>query len=211
MADLGPAVAADLRARHSSRRSPPRLPQPSEGLPQRPAGPHRPRHLTSSSPATTRRRRPRSARRCLKLAPSSWRERRTRNHRDPRRRRVRGGRASALARPSALQDPGSDQAPADHAGPGHQGRARQQGRGADHLSVARRPLLRADANTARGGGVSRKITSITDRRRLKDILEELDIPEGMGVIGAPPAPSARRPRSSATMNICCGCGTRSAS
>jgi len=37
-------------------------------------------------------------------------------------------------------------------------------------------------NTARGGGVSRKITSITDRRRLKDILEELDIPEGMGVI-----------------------------
>ncbi len=37
-------------------------------------------------------------------------------------------------------------------------------------------------NTARGGGVSRKITSIGDRRRLKDILEELDIPEGMGVI-----------------------------
>src|SRR5271169_6473984 len=37
-------------------------------------------------------------------------------------------------------------------------------------------------NTARGGGVSRKITSITDRRRLKDILEDLDIPEGMGVI-----------------------------
>jgi ribonuclease E len=37
-------------------------------------------------------------------------------------------------------------------------------------------------NTGRGGGVSRKITSMTDRRRLKDILEELDIPEGMGVI-----------------------------
>jgi ribonuclease E len=37
-------------------------------------------------------------------------------------------------------------------------------------------------NTARGGGVSRKITSLTDRRRLKDILEELDIPDGMGVI-----------------------------
>jgi ribonuclease E len=37
-------------------------------------------------------------------------------------------------------------------------------------------------NTARGGGVSRKITSISDRRRLKDIIEELDIPEGMGVI-----------------------------
>ena len=37
-------------------------------------------------------------------------------------------------------------------------------------------------NTGRGGGVSRKITSIGDRRRLKDILEDLDIPEGMGVI-----------------------------
>jgi ribonuclease E len=37
-------------------------------------------------------------------------------------------------------------------------------------------------NTARGGGVSRKITSISDRRRLKEILEDLGIPEGMGVI-----------------------------
>ena len=37
-------------------------------------------------------------------------------------------------------------------------------------------------NTARGGGVSRKITTMSDRRRLKDILEDLDIPEGMGVI-----------------------------
>jgi ribonuclease E len=37
-------------------------------------------------------------------------------------------------------------------------------------------------NTARGGGVSRKITNLSDRRRLKEILEQLDIPEGMGVI-----------------------------
>jgi ribonuclease E len=37
-------------------------------------------------------------------------------------------------------------------------------------------------NTGRGGGVSRKITNMVDRRRLKDILEDLDIPEGMGVI-----------------------------
>ena len=57
----------------------------------------------------------------------------------------RRARASA---PPALQNPGSDQAPADHAGPGHQGGARQQGRGADDLSVARRPLLRADAQHA---------------------------------------------------------------
>src|SRR5437762_12060133 len=37
-------------------------------------------------------------------------------------------------------------------------------------------------NTARGGGVSRKIISLSDRRRLKEMLAELDIPEGMGVI-----------------------------
>jgi ribonuclease E len=37
-------------------------------------------------------------------------------------------------------------------------------------------------NTGRGGGVSRKITSATDRRRLKELLDELDLPEGMGVI-----------------------------
>jgi ribonuclease E len=37
-------------------------------------------------------------------------------------------------------------------------------------------------NTGRGGGVSRKITSATDRRRLKELLDELELPEGMGVI-----------------------------
>jgi ribonuclease E len=37
-------------------------------------------------------------------------------------------------------------------------------------------------NTARGGGISRKIVSATDRKRLKNIVEELDVPEGMGVI-----------------------------
>lgn len=37
-------------------------------------------------------------------------------------------------------------------------------------------------NTARGGGVSRKITSATDRRRLKAIASELDCPDGMAVI-----------------------------
>ncbi|HET7594703.1 MAG TPA: ribonuclease E/G, partial [Stellaceae bacterium] len=37
-------------------------------------------------------------------------------------------------------------------------------------------------NTPRGGGVSRKITSIADRRRLKDLVSDLDVPEGMGVI-----------------------------
>lgn len=37
-------------------------------------------------------------------------------------------------------------------------------------------------NTARGGGVSRKITNLADRKRLKSILEDLHIPEGMAVI-----------------------------
>jgi ribonuclease E len=37
-------------------------------------------------------------------------------------------------------------------------------------------------NSPRGGGISRKITSAADRRRLKDIMAELEIPEGMGLI-----------------------------
>ena len=37
-------------------------------------------------------------------------------------------------------------------------------------------------NTARGGGISRKITDGADRRRLKDLVSDLDVPEGMGVI-----------------------------
>ncbi|MEM9356553.1 MAG: Rne/Rng family ribonuclease, partial [Pseudomonadota bacterium] len=37
-------------------------------------------------------------------------------------------------------------------------------------------------NTARGGGISRKITNIQDRKRLKAIAQELDVPEGMGLI-----------------------------
>ncbi len=37
-------------------------------------------------------------------------------------------------------------------------------------------------NTGRGGGISRKITQPQDRKRLKAIAEELDVPEGMGLI-----------------------------
>lgn len=37
-------------------------------------------------------------------------------------------------------------------------------------------------NTARGGGISRKITSATDRKRLKSVVQGLDVPEGMGLI-----------------------------
>ncbi|WP_296988586.1 Rne/Rng family ribonuclease, partial [Thalassospira sp. UBA1131] len=37
-------------------------------------------------------------------------------------------------------------------------------------------------NTPRGGGISRKITNAKDRKRLKSILAELEIPDGMAVI-----------------------------
>jgi ribonuclease E len=37
-------------------------------------------------------------------------------------------------------------------------------------------------NTARGGGVSRKITNSSDRKRLKELATELEVPDGMGVI-----------------------------
>ncbi|HZH26298.1 MAG TPA: ribonuclease E/G [Azospirillaceae bacterium] len=37
-------------------------------------------------------------------------------------------------------------------------------------------------NTPRGGGVSRKITNQQDRKRLKELLDDLDLPEGMSVI-----------------------------
>jgi ribonuclease E len=37
-------------------------------------------------------------------------------------------------------------------------------------------------NTGKGGGVSRKISDEADRKRLKKIVEKLDIPDGMGII-----------------------------
>ncbi|MFN4203486.1 MAG: ribonuclease E/G [Tabrizicola sp.] len=37
-------------------------------------------------------------------------------------------------------------------------------------------------NTARGGGISRKITNAVDRKKLKEIASELEVPEGAGLI-----------------------------
>ena len=37
-------------------------------------------------------------------------------------------------------------------------------------------------NTDRGGGISRKITTATDRKRLRGIVADLDVPQGMGLI-----------------------------
>ena len=52
-------------------------------------------------------------------------------------------------------------------------------------------------NSPRGGGVSRKITSSSDRRRLREVIDELDMPPGMSLIvrtaGAQrPKPEIRR-------------------
>ncbi|WP_291296188.1 ribonuclease E/G [Elioraea sp.] len=37
-------------------------------------------------------------------------------------------------------------------------------------------------NTPRGGGISRKISSATDRKRLREVMTELALPKGMGII-----------------------------
>ncbi|MEL6586823.1 MAG: ribonuclease E/G, partial [Pseudomonadota bacterium] len=37
-------------------------------------------------------------------------------------------------------------------------------------------------NTARGGGISRKITNASDRKKLKEIAGEIDVPQGAGLI-----------------------------
>ncbi|WP_084399831.1 Rne/Rng family ribonuclease, partial [Henriciella aquimarina] len=37
-------------------------------------------------------------------------------------------------------------------------------------------------NTPRGGGISRKISNSSDRKRLKEIMSSLDVPQGMGLI-----------------------------
>ncbi len=37
-------------------------------------------------------------------------------------------------------------------------------------------------NTARGGGISRKITQAADRKKLKEIAQEIDVPKGAGLI-----------------------------
>ncbi|MCW4591758.1 ribonuclease E/G [Gluconacetobacter entanii] len=47
-------------------------------------------------------------------------------------------------------------------------------------------------NSLRGGGVSRKITSVADRRRLREIIAELQIPHGMAMIVR--TAGAQRPR-----------------
>ena len=51
-----------------------------------------------------------------------------------------------------------------------------------YMSLAGRYCVLMPNATRSGGGVSRKITSAADRRRLRDLLKDLNVPEGMGVI-----------------------------
>jgi ribonuclease E len=51
-----------------------------------------------------------------------------------------------------------------------------------YLSLAGRYCVLMPNATRSGGGVSRKITSTADRRRLRDLLKDLNVAEGMGVI-----------------------------
>ena len=51
-----------------------------------------------------------------------------------------------------------------------------------YLSLAGRYCVLMPNTSRNGGGVSRKITSTPDRRRLRDLLKNLNVPEGMGVI-----------------------------
>jgi ribonuclease E len=50
-----------------------------------------------------------------------------------------------------------------------------------YLSLAGRYCVMMP-NTARGGGISRKITDSTDRRRLKEVTRDIEVPAGMGLI-----------------------------
>jgi len=62
-------------------------------------------------------------------------------------------------------------------------------------------------NTSRGGGISRKITSTQDRQRLKELVEDLEVPEGMGVILRTAGCRAHQGRDQARpSNISCGYG-----
>ncbi len=55
-------------------------------------------------------------------------------------------------------------------------------------------------NTDRGGGISRKITKPVDRKRLKQVAGDLDVPNGMGVILRTQVQAEPKQKSSATSN-----------
>jgi hypothetical protein len=56
-------------------------------------------------------------------------------------------------------------------------------------------------NTARGGGISRKITNAADRKRLKDIVGDLEIPPGQGIILRTAGASPHQGRGQARLRV----------
>ena len=66
-------------------------------------------------------------------------------------------------------------------------------------------------NTGRGGGISRKITTATDRKRLKSVVQSLEVPAGHGPDRAHGRRQAHQGRkSSGTTSTCCVSGKTSA-
>ena len=49
-------------------------------------------------------------------------------------------------------------------------------------STVERLIIRATSRNRRGGGISRKITNLSDRKKLKEIANEIDVPLGAGLI-----------------------------
>jgi ribonuclease E len=66
-------------------------------------------------------------------------------------------------------------------------------------------------NTSHGGGISRKISNSADRKRLKSIIADMNLPATMGcIVRTAGLERTQAPRSSATSTISPACGTRSA-
>src|SRR5947209_1523061 len=137
------------------------------------------------SPRRSRKRRRRRKRRRMRpprprSRPSQFRSSLPRMHPPPRpRARLRSNSPSSnqRARPSPFQ-PSTNRRP-PRASPPRLPRPPLRRSAATAAPARRRPC---PPKPARGGGISRKSTSAEDRRRLKDIAQELEVPEGMGVI-----------------------------
>ena len=56
-------------------------------------------------------------------------------------------------------------------------------------------------NTARGGGISRKITNAADRKKLKEIASEIDVPKGAGLIIRTAGRQAHQGRDQARLRV----------
>jgi Rne/Rng family ribonuclease len=65
-------------------------------------------------------------------------------------------------------------------------------------------------NTSHGGGISRKISSASDRKRLKSIISDLSCPPPWAASSALRALRAPSPKSNGTLIISRVCGTKSA-